>query len=241
MKIIYKPNGRAAEYSEYAINIVTGCWNGCKYCYAPAVLRKDRAEFHGITVMKENLYQKLEADLVKMKADGIKEPVLFCFTSDAYQNKEVASITHKCLKMFNEHDQNFQILTKNGSLALKDFDLYKTGDAYATTLTFDDHDRTRKIEPHADLPGARIMALRFAHDAGIRTWVSFEPALDQHAIVNLFQLTYKYVDLYKIGKVSNYHSNIKDWKSFGRKMEELCKMYGKKYLIKADLRKEMDK
>jgi len=239
MKIIYKPSGRAAEYSEYAINTATGCYNGCKYCYAPAILRKNRDEFISKATIKKDLFKKLESDLQEMDQQKIKTPVLFCFTSDPYQTPEVAQATRSCLEMFNRYDQNFQILTKNGSRALKDFDLYKPGDAYATTLTFDDNERSLKIEPHADLPGARIMALRFAHEAGIKTWVSFEPALDQESIENLFINTRNYVDLYKIGKVSRYHSNIKDWKAFGHHMVDLCKMHDKAYYIKADLLKEM--
>lgn len=37
LKVTYTPKGRAAEYSEYALNIYNGCNFGCKYCFAPLV------------------------------------------------------------------------------------------------------------------------------------------------------------------------------------------------------------
>jgi DNA repair photolyase len=38
LKTIYKPRGRAKEYSEYALTIYNGCDFGCKYCFVPNVL-----------------------------------------------------------------------------------------------------------------------------------------------------------------------------------------------------------
>ena len=32
-KCIYKPEGKAGEYSEWACNLYNGCSNGCTYCY----------------------------------------------------------------------------------------------------------------------------------------------------------------------------------------------------------------
>lgn len=33
MKIIYKPAGKAQEYSLWAANFYLGCSNNCSYCY----------------------------------------------------------------------------------------------------------------------------------------------------------------------------------------------------------------
>ena len=32
-KCIYKPEGKAGEYSEWACNLYNGCTNECDYCY----------------------------------------------------------------------------------------------------------------------------------------------------------------------------------------------------------------
>ena len=39
MDVVYKPRGRAREYSELACNLYRGCTHGCRYCYAPASMR----------------------------------------------------------------------------------------------------------------------------------------------------------------------------------------------------------
>jgi len=239
MNIIYKPNGRAAEYSEYAINIGSGCIHGCKYCYAPLALRKKREDYHNECVIKKDLFTRVEKALIKLDKNNIKTPVLFCFTIDPYQNEAVAENTRQCLKLFNKHGQNFQILTKGGLRAAIDFDLYKSGDMFATTLTFNNDIDSARYEPGAAMPFERTYAIKKARDLGIRTWVSFEPALDEDQIKNLFEITKDYTDLYKIGKVSGYPSNIKDWRKFGLDIARLCKENGNEYLIKNDLKKHM--
>lgn len=60
------------------------------------------------------------------------------------------------IKILNNYNQNFQILTKNGNLAKRDFELYKQKDTYAITLTFDNEIDSRKYEPKADIPQAEL-------------------------------------------------------------------------------------
>jgi hypothetical protein len=47
------------------------------------------------------------------------------------------------------------------------------------------------------------------------------------------------VDRFKIGKL-NYHPSNINWHDFGHEAERLCKLYGRDYYIKEDLRREMD-
>jgi DNA repair photolyase len=61
-KVIYEPSGRAKEYGDLALNIYTGCSFGCTYCFAPAVLKKDRETFHKDIKARENLLEKVEKD-----------------------------------------------------------------------------------------------------------------------------------------------------------------------------------
>lgn len=71
LKVIYKPKGRAREYSEYALNIYNGCNFGCKYCFAPLVLKKKKEDFHENVKERENFLAKVESDCKKIA--GLKE------------------------------------------------------------------------------------------------------------------------------------------------------------------------
>ena len=238
MGFIYRPAGRAKEYSEWAINIAVGCEHGCQYCYAPGCYKMSKESFFGGGVMKPGILDSIDRELVAVKKK-IKsgERVLFCFTSDPYQNDQVASVTRGLLERFVEFEVPFQVLTKAGTRASKDFDLYRSTDAFGTTLTFSDEARSRDIEPKADLPGDRIKALKMAKDFGISTWVSFEPVLSESSVVELYYKTKDVVDLFKLGKVSRFPSDVKDWKAFGNRMVDLFESDGKSYYVKEDLRK----
>lgn len=80
--------------------------------------------------------------------------------------------------------------------------------------------------------------LALAHKRGINTWVSFEPVYDPKTVYDAITVA-EYIDLYKIGKLNYYPSNI-NWTEFGRECEWLCKKYGRSYYIKDDLLREME-
>src|SRR3990167_3742067 len=83
LNIVYKPKGKALEYSPLAANLYTGCAHGCLYCYAPSCMRMNRAEFYGNPRPRPNVIKLLEADCKKLA--GCKDRVLLCFTCDPYQ------------------------------------------------------------------------------------------------------------------------------------------------------------
>jgi len=237
LKVIYKPKGRAGEYSEYALNIYNGCDFGCKYCFCPLVLKKDRTLFHNSITERVDFIAKVESDCVKLA--GNTEKVLLCFTCDPYNSLDLKEgTTRKVLELFKKYNINFQILTKSGNRAKRDFDLYKPGDAFASTLTFVDEIKSKEWEPNAPLPKDRMETLKYAHELGIETWVSLEPVVDPAESLKLIELTHEYVDLYKVG-IINYNElkNTIDWKAFGTEAIRLLEMYGKKYYIKDDLKK----
>lgn len=235
MSLIYTPRGRALEYSPRAVNLGTGCLHGCKYCYAPGALRKKKDPFHQEFTPKKDILARLEKDAAK--ENGSKNRILLSFTHDPYQGANNDTLTMEALKILNRHELNFQILTKGGTRATRDFDLYKPGDAFATSLTFFDSKDSLDIEPRAALPANRIEAIREAKHRGISTWVSFEPVLDAEQVFELYETTKVFVDLYKVGKCSNYKSKVDDWKAFGTEMINRLERDGKSYYIKEDLQK----
>lgn len=250
LSIIYQPKGRAREYSSLALNIYTGCSFGCSYCFSPCVLKKDRQAYRDEVKVRDNLLEKVEKDC---KSGLIDKPIHLCFTCDPLQDIDLElQTTRKVLEIFKKYNVNFSILTKGGMRAARDFDLYKPGDSFGSTLTFTNTDDNRKYEPHAAIPMNRIAALNYAHKQGIKTWVSMEPVIKPEQTLELIELTRDFVDLYKIGKLnsdncrgSEHYEELKrieksiDWKSFGERAETMLKRYDKDYYIKEDLRKEM--
>jgi len=167
------------------------------------------------------------------------------FVSDPYQPDELElRITRNALEIAAAHKVPIHILTKGGKRATADFPLLAaTGEqsAFACTLTVCDKSVAAKLEPQAAEPADRLTALKMAHDAGITTWVSFEPAIDEESVIEFIRITHPYVDLYKVGAISGDKtiSTISNWRDFGLNVINELERYGKKYIIKNDLKKEM--
>jgi DNA repair photolyase len=240
LKVIYEPAGRAREYSALAVNLYSGCNHGCKYCYAPDCMRRDRQEFYNKQSARVDILKKIQQDCKVLS--GIKERVLLCFTCDPYQKlDDTEQLTRETLKLFRQYQIPFQILTKAGSRAERDFDLYSKTDAFAATLTFMDEEKSLYYEPEAALPAERIETIKKAKQAGIETWVSFEPVLNDDEIFKLLEATHEYVDLYKVGKISRFQPGKEiDWERFAYEIVSRLEALGKKYYIKNDLKKHLN-
>jgi hypothetical protein len=130
------------------------------------------------------------------------------------------------------------VLTKGGSRAMVDIDLYRPErDCFASTLTSLDDGVSKKWERAAALPADRIATLKAFHDKGIFTWVSLEPTLSVEASLEIVSTTHDFVDLFKVGK-ANYlgeYSKSIDWQDYTLRMIDLCTKLGVKHYIKRDL------
>lgn len=234
--VIYAPAGQAGEYAPLATNPYRGCGHSCTYCYVPLVTKQPRAEFNAGAVPREDFLAKLVKDAKKYQAASIREQVLLSFTTDPYHPGDT-SLTRQTLEILAENGLGFCTLTKGGTLAYRDIDLFRDDrDAFACTLTSMDDAFSRKWEPRAALPEDRIKALDGFHRAGIFTWVSLEPTLDVESSLAIVEATHRFVDLYKIGRV-NYLPITKtvDWKDYTLRMVDLCQRLGVKHYIKRDL------
>ena len=68
---------------------------------------------------------------------------------------------------------------------------------------------------------------------------SFEPVLDDEAVIRCIKEYGHLFDKVKIGKL-NYHPSDINWTCFGTRVENLCKHLGLEYYIKESLRAEME-
>jgi len=142
------------------------CSHKCNYCYNTS--RKDENR------IKKSSIPAIEKSLKNMAAAGDHGPVHFSFIGDPYEIGRDTTETRTILELFNQYPVNFQILTKGGTEACRDFDLYREGDRFGCTLTFVDPEKSREWEPGAALPENRIETLKKAHTQGLETWVSME-------------------------------------------------------------------
>jgi len=213
--------------------------------------------------------QKLKNHIKAIKLAKAKKPhkIVISFTSDPYQPRELTErLTQKVIRIlagdrvvldeekpsvqFNPPKHRIMVLTKS-TMAEEDFLLYTRlrrdyqADIWlGTTLT--------SVIPIEDEPIAtpnpdRITMLRYAHGLGIPTWVSIEPWIPDvtypHQII---KHTHYFVDLYIIGKL-NYAKKLGYKIPKGYYARELPKAietlekYGKNYIIKKELAKELKK
>ena len=234
--IIYAPAGQAGEYAPLACNPYRGCGHKCSYCYVPRVLKITREEFDAGANERKEFLNTLEKDARKYQAAGITEQVMMSFTTDPYHPGD-NSLTRDVILMLQRYGLGICTLTKGGSRALRDIDLFRPDrDAFASTLTTLDDAFSQKWERGAQLPGNRIETLREFHRRGIFTWVSLEPTLDTESSLSIIEHTHEFIDLYKVGR-ANYlpMTYTTDWEDYTHRVIETCQRLGVKHYIKKDL------
>jgi DNA repair photolyase len=236
-KAIYAPAGQAGEYAPLATNPYRGCGHGCAYCYVPHVLHMDRREFDAGANLRTDFLSMLRKDARRYQAAGIREQVMLSFTTDPYHLGDTLP-TRATLRTLLDHGMGFCTLTKGGTRALRDLDIFRSDrDAFACTLTSLDPRFSQKWERNAALPDDRIAALKRFHDAGIFTWVSLEPTIDIEASLALVEATHGFVDLYKVGR-ANYLKEITrttDWRDYTLRMLDQLHRFNAAAYIKRDL------
>lgn len=240
---IYAPKGQAGEYAPLAANPYGGCGHGCAYCYVPLVTKKHREDFDAGARPRKDYLDNLRKDARKYRQAGITEQVLFSFTTDVYHPFD-RSLTRPSLHIVQEHGMGICVLTKGGSRALEDIDLYRPGhDSFASTLTTLDDSFSKKWERNAALPGERIATLKKFHKRGIFTWVSLEPTLSVEASLEIVKATHRFVDLYKVGRANYLGALTKntDWKDYTLRMIDLFAKLGVRHYIKRDLQPYLPK
>lgn len=255
--IIYQPAGRAREYAEWALNIYRGCDHGCTYCYAPDVLRMERAEFYQPKPRGGDFFAKLEKEAaaigqppapaslfdttppVARGGQVTPRQVLFCFTCDPYcRLDEELQHTRQAIEILHRHGLTVNVLTKGGPRALRDLDLLTPRDTFGTTLTFLNPLKSLKWEPQAALPADRIETLQAVHAAGIPTWVSLEPVLIAEETLEIIRTCHTFVDLWKVGTLNHdAHAATVNWYTFARNVVRLLNEVNATYVIKDDLKK----
>lgn len=136
LSVIYQPDGKTPEYAELGLNPYAGCSHNCSYCYNK---RADRSQGRYDEPAKGASLKDIEHDLRILQGAGDRRPVHISFVGDPYDtgrieiDKQVGLSAYlgdhsddryirHVLKAFRKWEHPFQILTKGGMLASKDFD-----------------------------------------------------------------------------------------------------------------------
>ena len=239
-QIIYQPSGRAREYNDLAANLYAGCSHGCRYCYVPSAVRRQRDDFHVDPQPRKGVIAKLQSDCRALFGLDLP-PIHLSFTTDPYQPCETEHrITRQAIQVIKRAGLNVEILTKGGLRATQDFDLLGNGDAVAASLTFLDAEKSADWEPNAAPPAERIEYLRQAKSQGLKTWVSLEPVIEPEETFALIRATHAFVDLYKVGPLNHHRAADEvNWAVFGAEVVSLFEELGCDYYLKEDLRERM--
>lgn len=239
--VIYRPAGNAGEYAPLATNPWDGCGHGCKYCYVPLAMHKDRNVFNQGAVYRKGYTGRLIRDVERHKglAGTANDQIFITFSSDPFHPGSNEA-TRGIIEILQEAGLAFCTLSKGGARALPFIDMYRPDrDAYAASLTTLDGAFSRMWEPDAAMPWDRIETLRRFHERGIFTWASLEPTLNAEASLAIIRETHEFVDLYKIGK-ANYVKKVSDaidWRDYTLRMIDLCQALGVRHYIKHDLQR----
>lgn len=238
MSIIYAPTGKAREYCPLAANLYSGCSHGCRYCYAPACLRRSGEQFLAAAPRKDVIRQ-----IAKEAPAYAGQEVHLCFTCDPYQPiEQECGLTRQTLEIFTANQVRARILTKGGARALDDLPLLKLNAAtVGATLTFLNDSDSKHWEPGAALPEERIFALERLHKNGVATWASLEPVIDPEQSLEIIRRTHSFIDEFKVGRWNHAkQANAIDWADFAARAVALLDALGCRYYIKDDLRKYLD-
>jgi len=150
-------------------NPYTGCDHTCVYCYASSYIPK----FFDCRP-KKDLIVRLKREAAKLKS----ELVSIANSSDPYPNLETKTcLTRKCLEVLSQCNCKIQIITKS-SLVVRDIDLLrKVPSMVSLTITTDDDNIAKIIEPHAHPPSERLKAAEALIEKGIPTSVRIDPII----------------------------------------------------------------
>lgn len=251
MKVIYEPKGRAKEYADLALNVYMGCTHACLYCYAPGAAHKTREDYIAEAQPRKDIIKKLEKDCHELyynyKDFGYPTHedipyIHMSFLGDMYQPADdYLQLTRQAIEVFMKYDIPFQILTKGGSRAKRDFDLLEKYDKckFGTTLVFFSPFLAQKWEPNTASVSDRINTIIDAHERRIKTWVSLEPVIDPEQALTLIEVIHPWVDEWKVGKI-NYNKEIEekvDWIKFRTDVTNLLDKIGATYYLKNSLTK----
>ena len=155
--------------SKLTLNLYTGCDHACLYCYASSYIPK-----FANCRPKKGLIQRLRKEATKLRGELLS----ISNSSDPYPNLEAETgLMRHCLEILSQHDCKIQIITKS-NIVVRDLDLLRKILSMVTlTITTDDDNISRVIEPHAPPSSERIKTVERLVKKDVPTSVRIDPII----------------------------------------------------------------
>ena len=208
-------------------NPYTGCDHACVYCYASSYI-----PHFASCRPKKNLRRNLQREAARLKG----ETVSIANSSDPYPRIEAETgLTRMCLAILAQHDCRVQIITKS-TLITRDTDLLnKVPCTVALTITTDDDNTAKLIEPHAPTPTERLKTAEALTSKGIPVSARIDPIIPflndnpKRLIAELARIGVKHVtsSTYKI-KPDNWQRLALTMPDIAEKLKPLYLQHGEK-------------
>jgi DNA repair photolyase len=194
---LQKSNLNKKGLCDYVINVASGCHHGCKFCYVPSTpairtrhheliergVDDPQLDWGKYLFIRNNIPETLKL-ILSSKKKWVETPsgkgvILMCSGTDPYQNREIASLTNQTLTILANHAKRIRILTRSPLWTQHLEILNNPNITIGMSLPHLDDSLSRRMEPHAPPPSARLKALKKGHQHGCRTYVAIAPTPPQ--------------------------------------------------------------
>lgn len=208
--IIKETTGKASEYAPYVIELYQ--------------------KKNGKTEQVENALNRLEKDAAWLKENKFKDEIILCSETDPYPaDCECYTITSKAIKILDENELKYVILTENAMRAIPDFEQLEHPENITLIIKIlsiqqDTNNEKQIDEQFIDLT---FIPLNDASKKGIKIWIELNSATDQALSLQL-QLIYRLhpiVNKWNVGKDSfePKTESKSTWEKFKENEKELFK------------------
>jgi DNA repair photolyase len=207
-------------------NPYTGCDHQCVYCYTTGYI----PNFKDCRPKKDALAM-LRREAAKLNGETIS----ISNSSDPYPRAETSEgLTRRCLEILVESNCKIQIITKSNLVTRDDDLLAKIPATVALTITTDDDNVARVIEPFAPVPSQRIRAAQDLTNAGIPVSVRIDPIIPyvndqpQKLISTLASIGIKHITC------STYKAKADNWMRLTTAMPQVAEKLKSLYFVQGE-------
>jgi DNA repair photolyase len=155
--------------NKLAFSPFTGCDHNCIYCYATSYI----PHFNNCRP-KKNLMPRLQKEAQQLRGQLIS----IANSSDPYPTIEKnLKLTRQCLKILSQYPCKVQIITKS-DLVTRDTDILRKMNAVvAFTITTENDNLAKQLEPKAPPPSKRIRAIQHLTRHNIPVCARIDPMI----------------------------------------------------------------